>query len=123
MGELYYKDLSYEVVGLAFEVFNNLGYGYREKLYHRGYEEELINKKLGYKREVPIVLRYKDKIIGKYFIDFVVENKIVIEFKVANDFYTRDIKQLISYLKATGMKLGILIIFTKDGVKYRRFVN
>jgi len=52
-----------------------------------------------------------------------VEDKVVIEFKVAKDFYTKDIKQLFSYLKATGLKLGILIIFTKDGVKYRRFVN
>jgi len=123
MGELYYKELSYEIVGLAFEVYNNLGYGYREKLYHRGFAEELINKKFNFKREVPITLKYKDKIIGKYFIDFIVENKVVIEFKVANDFYTKDIKQLISYLKATGLKLGILIIFTKDGVKYRRIVN
>ncbi len=108
---------------MAFEVFNNLGYGYREKLYHRGFAEELKNRKLNYKREVPIILKYKEKIIGKYFIDFIVENKVVIEFKVAKDFYTKDVKQLISYLKATGLKLGILIIFTKDGVKYRRFVN
>lgn len=123
MGELIYKDLSYEIVGLVYNVYNNLGYGYREKLYHKAFEEELKNNRLAYKREVPIELKYQGKIISKYYVDFIIEDKVVIEFKIANDFYTRDVKQLISYLKASGLKLGLLIIFTKNGVKYKRFVN
>lgn len=71
-------------------------------------------------------LFYKElsfKIIGKYLIDFLVEDNSALELKVANDFYTKDIKQLLSYLKARNLKLGMLILFTKDGVRYRRLVN
>jgi GxxExxY protein len=123
MGELLYKELSYKIVGLSFNVFNELGYGYRENIYQRAFAEELKKNKLKYKSECPVRLKYGDRIIGTYFIDFIIADKIVIELKFVNDFYTRDIKQLISYLKATNLRLGILIIFTKEGIKYRRFAN
>lgn len=68
-------------------------------------------------------LEYNGRVIGRYFIDFVIEDKIALEIKVANDFYTKDIKQLLSYLKSKNLKFGILIIITKDGMRYKRFVN
>ncbi|MDD5341043.1 MAG: GxxExxY protein [Patescibacteria group bacterium] len=123
MGEIFYKDLSYRIIGLVFEVFNNLGFGYREKYYQRALAEELKNSKINYKKEVPVRLFYKNRLIGKYIIDFVIEDKIILEIKIAKEFYTKDIKQLLGYLKAKNLKLGMLIIFTKDGIKYRRIVN
>jgi len=123
MAELIYKDLCYEIMGLAFNVFKNLGYGYREKYYQRALAEEFNKEKIKYKRECSVKLIYNDRIIGRYFIDFIVEDRIIIELKVAKDFYTKDIKRILGYLKAKNLKLGILIIITKEGMKYKRFVN
>jgi len=96
MGEIIYKELNYKIMGLAFNVFKNLGFGYREKYYQRAVEAEFKKEKIEYKKECPVKLIYNGKIIGRYFIDFIVENKIVLEFKIAKDFYTRDVKQILS---------------------------
>ncbi len=85
--------------------------------------KSLKKEKIAYKIECPVKLIYNEKIIGKYFLDFVVEDKLIVELKIANGFYTRDIKQVLGYLKAKNLKLGILIIFNKKGIKYRRIVN
>jgi GxxExxY protein len=110
-------------MGLVFNVFKNLGFGYREKYYQRALEEEFKKNKIKYKKEFPVKLYYGDRLIGQYIIDFLVEDKIILEIKIAKDFYTKDIKQLLSYLKAKNIKLGILIIVTKDGIKYKRIAN
>ena len=123
MGEIIYKELSYEIMGCAFEVFKKLEFGYREKYYQRALAEEFKKAKIKFKKELPVKLYYDGRIIGRYIIDFLIEDKIIIEIKIAKDFYTKDIKQLLSYLKAQNLKLGILIITTKDGMKFRRIVN
>lgn len=123
MPDLIHKDLSYKVVGIIFKVFNELGYGYYEKYYQKAVALEFDNQKLSYIREKEVPLIYQNKNIGKYFLDFIVENKIVIELKVANFFHNRDIKQILSYLKTSGLKLGLLVIITKNGVKYKRIIN
>ena len=99
MGEEYlYQDLTYEIIGASIDVFKKLGYGYREKVCQRAMAVELKRRLLSFKEQFPIKIYYDGKLIGKYFLDFIVENKIVVEIKVANDFYTRDIKQILSYL-------------------------
>lgn len=123
MAELVYKELSYKIVGIAYKVYNKLGFGHREKIIHRAMSVELRNEGINFKNEFPVAIEYEGKIIGSYRIDFIIEDKIVVEVKIANDFYTRDLKQLWSYLKSKNYKLGILIIFNKNGVKYRRIVN
>jgi len=123
MGELIYKELSYEIMGCAFNVFKELGFGYREKYYQRALAEELKKAKIKFEKELAVKLWYDGKIIGKYKLDFLVENKIILEVKIAKDFYTKDIKQILSYLKAKNLRLGILIIVTKDGMKFKRVVN
>ncbi|PIZ89152.1 MAG: GxxExxY protein [Candidatus Nealsonbacteria bacterium CG_4_10_14_0_2_um_filter_38_17] len=123
MEKLVHKDLSYKIIGLIFKVFNKLGYGYQEKYYQRALALELDREKIDYIQEKEIKLDYQNKTIGKYFLDFVIENKIVVELKVANIFYSQDIKQILSYLKASGLALGILIIITKSDIKYKRIIN
>jgi GxxExxY protein len=123
MVKIIYKNLSYKIMGLIFNVFKNIGYGYREKYYQRALEEEFKKENIKYKRESPALLIYEGKIIGKYFMDFIIEDRVILELKVAKDFYTKDIKQILSYLTAKNLKLGILAIITKDGVKYKRLVN
>lgn len=123
MAELIEKELSYQIMGCAFRVFKGIGYGYREKYYQRALVEEFDIEKLKYIKECPVKLVYRGKIIGKYYIDFVVNDRVIVELKIAKDFYVRDIKQVLSYLKAKDLKLGILIIITKDGMKFKRIVN
>ncbi len=123
MVKIIYKDLSYKIMGLTFNVFKNIGYGYREKYYQRAMEEEFKKENVRYKRESPVRLIYGGRIIGRYFMDFIIEDKVILELKVAKDFYTKNIKQILSYLTAKNLKLGILAIITKDGVKYTRLVN
>jgi len=123
MEGLIYPELSYELVGLAFDVYNDLGFGYQEKYYTRAYELLLTRRKKLFKKEQKCVILFQGRRIGRYFIDFVIENKVVIEFKVGNNFYHQHFKQVIGYLKATDLKLGIIILFTPNGIKTKRIVN
>jgi GxxExxY protein len=116
-------ELSYEIMGLIFDVFNRLGYGYQEKYYQRALAEKLIEVGRKFKREAPIKIVFNNKIIGRYFIDFVIDDKVVIELKLSNDFHQKYLKQVFGYLKATGLPLGILVLITKDGIRSRRIVN
>ena len=123
MEGLIYPELSYKIVGLCFEVYNNLGYGYHEKYYQKAFAELLETNKITYKKELMHSIKFKDKIIGRYFMDFMVDGKVVVEFKVADDFYQLHINQVLAYLKSVSLKLGILVLFTKNGIKYKRLVN
>ena len=121
--KLFFPKESYDLVGCAYKVFNKLKFGYHEKYYQRAYAIEL--HALGYKciRELPVRITYQGKIIGRYVLDFLINNLIVVEFKVGNDFQTKQIKQILSYLKATNRKLGLLILFSPEGIKCKRIVN
>jgi len=123
MGKLLYKELSYKIVGILYEVYNNLGYGHRERTYQRALAEELKNNKIVFKKELYFPIFFKEKLISKYFFDFLVEDKIVLELKVSNDLYQNDINQILAYLKTKNYHLGILAIFTNNGVKTKRIVN
>lgn len=63
-GKLIYKELSYKIMGVIFEVYNELGYGFKERYYEEAIAKEFDNKKLSYKRQLPYKLKYKDEIIG-----------------------------------------------------------
>lgn len=123
MAELIYGELSYKIIGSIFTAYNSLGHGYQENYYQKAVAIELDKAKIQYTREKQTKLTYHDEIIGKYFLDFVIENKIVLELKVCNFFRVIDIKQILAYMKATGLKLGILILITNKGVKYKRIIN
>jgi len=100
-----------------------LGFGHREKVLQRAHQIEYENAGLKFKKECCVHIKYDGRIIAKYYMDFVIENKIVVELKLANEFYTKDIKQVLSYLKANHLRLGLLIIFNKDGVRVKRIIN
>ncbi len=122
-GKVIYKDLSYQIVGILFEVYNNLGPGLQEKYYERAVAESFKEKNISYKRQVPFNVVYKEKNIGRYFLDFIVEDKIVLELKRGNYFSRRYIEQIKAYLAVTKMKLAILAHFTSNGVKIFRAFN
>ena len=76
-----------------------------------------------YKSQCPYRIRYKGKILGRYFIDFIIDDKIVLEIKRGNHFNKRDFDQVIGYLKASGLRLGVLAIFTPGGLRFKRVLN
>ena len=124
--ELIFPQLSYQIIGAAFSVFNELGWGLPEKDYQRALERELGENRILYKREVYIPISYKGQRLSKYFADFVIEGgegKILLELKVVSKLGYSHARQTLTYLKASGLRLGILIYFTEEGVKYRRVLN
>jgi len=118
-----FKELSYEIVGILFEVYNELGYGYKEKYYERAVAQCLTERKIPFKEQAPYVVKFKDKIIGRNYLDFLVDNKIVLELKKGNHFSKKYMNQVKDYLKVTGLKLAILANFTSTGVKTFRVLN
>ena len=121
--DLVHKELSYELCGILFEAYNQLGYGYPEKYYERAIIKLLTDKKIGFKNQVPYILSYRGKIIGKNFLDFLIDDKIILEIKKNQNYSRKNIEQVNKYLKITGLKLGILANFTPQGVKFMRLVN
>jgi GxxExxY protein len=118
-----HKELSYRVVGTLFEVYNELGFGYQEKFYEKALEKSFTQRKISFKRQAPFVLKFKGEPIGKYYLDFLIKDKIILEIKKGNYFPKRNIEQVREYLKVTGLQLAILANFTSTGIKFIRMLN
>jgi len=117
------SEITSKIINCGFKIFNALGYGLPEKVYQRAMAKELENSKLKFKKECYGSIKYYDQIIGKYFLDFLVEDKVALEFKVRNNQYKSDEKQLLSYLTAKRIKVGLLLIITDEGVKIKRMIK
>lgn len=100
-----------------------MGFGLQEKYYQRAYEKELQALKIPYNKEYKIDLTYNGDKIGTYFLDFLIDNKIIVEMKVIPVVKNIHVKQVLEYLKVTNLKLAILIYFTKEGIQYKRVIN
>lgn len=123
MAELIFKDESYEIMGCCFEIFNNLGPGLRESSYQKALEKIFSERKISYKSQQYVPNKIGQKVVGRNYLDFLVDDKIAIEIKAGDHFFRKDIDQLYSYLKSTNLQLGLLINFTKDGVLSKRILN
>lgn len=123
MPQIVHKELSYKIMGILFSVHNQLGNRYQEKYYQRAVEEALRESKLRFKKELAVDLKYNDKKIGKYFLDFLIENLIVLEIKTVEVLNPRDFRQVLAYLVANDLQLGILANFRSDSLSYRRILN
>ncbi|MCF8422731.1 MAG: GxxExxY protein [Bacteroidia bacterium] len=121
--DLIYPELSYQLVGLAYNVFNELGHGHLEKIYQKAYAKELKEAGIVFKEQAPYQVIYKEEVIGNNYLDFLIEEKVIIELK-RSDFYSKKyIDQVSNYIKVSNLKLAILINFTSNGVRIKRVVN
>ena len=118
-----YKDLSYKLTGLVFEIDNLIGFGQSEKIYADALEKLLIREKIKFSRELYYPIEIDGQVIKKYFFDFLVEDNIVVELKANDINYKQVCSQLFKYLKAGDKKLGIIFRFTKNGVRHKRIPN
>ena len=121
--DLVYPELSYKIIGASFRVFNELGWGFSEVHYQKALAKELELSGVNFKRELYVPIEYKREKIARTFVDFLVEDSIVLELKVVSKLGYSQARQVLAYLQNTGTKLGILIYFTREGVKYRRVLN
>ena len=121
--DLVYPELCYQIIGILFAVWTEIGFGYKEKIYQSAIEHAFTQSSIKFHRELPVKIQFKGKEVGIYYFDFLVDKKVVLEIKVRNFFSKKDINQLYSYLKAMKLKLGIIAHFTRTGVKFKRIVN
>ena len=122
--ELIYKEESYKIIGAAMEVHNELGNGFLEAVYQEALGLEYEEQSIPFKDEEKINIYYKDLLLEKYYkADFFCYNKIIIEIKALSELTTKEESQMLNYLKATEMELGILINFGTEKLQYKRFAN
>jgi len=121
--EYLYQELTKKIINSCFKTYNQLGYGCPERVYQKSFEIELQNANIRYQRELYAKILYGGKIAGRFYLDFLIENKVALELKVRRNMYESDWIQLLNYLKATKLQLGILAVFTRDKVKIKRVIN
>jgi len=121
--DLIYPDLDYKIMGCAFEVFNALGPGHTEKIYQKALTESFKEKKINFTEQVKWDIYFKEKIVARGYLDFQIEEKIIVELKKDERFSKIHIEQVLQYLKSTSMQLAIIINFTKTGVTSKRVIN
>lgn len=119
---LLHADITEQVIGAAFEVHRALGYGFLEKVYQRALQVELLERGLTAEIEREIRVEYKGINIGHYHADLFVQEAVIVELKVAKEYNPSDEAQIINQLKATGIKVGLLINFGRSQVEFKRFV-
>jgi GxxExxY protein len=114
------KELTQIIIGAAFEVHNVLGVGFLEKVYQMALVKELTLQGVHVQPEAKIPVYYKNEQVGDYSADILVENRIILELKALSNLTTEHEAQLLNYLEATGLKIGLLINFGTTRVQVKR---
>jgi len=123
MKNLIYKDLVYIINGCAFQAFAYAGPGYRERYYCQLLTKYFEEAKLAYVHQYKIDTLLYSKIVSKRYADFLIEDAVVLEIKIGEKWYKKDFDQINEYLKLTKKRLGLLILFTKNGARIKRIAN
>ncbi len=119
---LEHKEITEQIIGAAFEVYRHLGYGFLEKVYKKAMKVELDLRGVPSELESKIEVWFKDNNVGDYSADVFVAEKVIVELKVARQYNSADEPQLLNELKATGIKVGLLINFGSEKVQFKRMV-
>ena len=121
--KLLYEDLTYEIIGAAMEVHRILGPGFLENVYEEALCHELDSRNLRFERQKELKIHYKDFLLPmKYKADLLVEEKVIVENKATSGLTEVDEAQLLNYLKATKMRIGLLLNFGTPKLENRRRV-
>jgi GxxExxY protein len=119
-----YKELTDRIIKIFYKAYNKLGYGFLEKVYENAMVIELEREGIAAVAQSPINVLYDGKIIGEYFADILVENKVIVEIKAGRQLVEENEAQLLNYLKATAMEVGLLLNFgPKPEVRRKAFDN
>ena len=120
--KLLHREVTEAIIGAAFDVHSELGYGFLERVYQRSLQVELSHRGFSAEIERRIQVKYKGVIVGDYDADLIVASSVVVEIKVNAQYDKRDEAQLLNELKATGLKVGLLVNFGRTKVEYKRLV-
>lgn len=120
--DLIYSELTYQLRGAVFAIYNELGFGHKEQVYQKALAKELDELQIPFQKEVSLNVKYKGDSVGNYRPDFVADDKVIIELK-AVDFMPKSFEtQLLHYLKTTGFQLGLLVNFGAPKLQIKRLV-
>jgi len=123
MAELIYPKLSYKIVGILFKVHRELGPGHQEKYYARALKIEFDRQNIKAIQEHPIDLKYSGSKIGRHYLDFLIEDKVVLEIKSVKYLHPKFKRQVLEYLTSGGFELAIIANFGTPTMKPIRVVN
>jgi GxxExxY protein len=121
--EIVEKELSYMIMQIVYEVHNQLGPGFLEAIYEEATSRELIAHSIEFERQKRILVSYKGEVIGEHILDIVLNRRIILELKATVEISRTHEQQALSYLKATGLPLAIVINFGAERVQFSRVVN
>lgn len=121
-GKIFAAELTYQIRSCVFAVSNELGPGFLERVYQNALAIELREAGLAVRKQCPIVVRYKGQIVGDYIADLVVEERVLIELKAVKALLAEHEAQILNYLRATQIKIGLLINFGQPRAQIKRFV-
>jgi GxxExxY protein len=118
-----HEDLTGEIIGAFYEVYNTLGYGFLEQVYQNAIYQELVGMGLKCEPQRKIDVYYKNRLVGKYVADMVVEDLVILELKAVNKILPEHECQLVNYLRATKFEVGLLLNFGKNAEIKRRILT
>ena len=121
--KLLYSEITGPVIGASMEVHTILGPGFLESVYEEAFAIELDLRKIPYKRQQPIDIFYKGKLAKHFVCDFIVEDVVVVELKATSQLGDIEKAQILNYLKATKLPVGLLLNFGTKSLEYKRFAN
>lgn len=121
--EYKYSDITEKIIGCAMKVHSYLGNGFPEIIYQRSLAIELEKLGLNFKREIEQPMHYHDTIVGKRIVDFLIEDKILVELKASSELNDNHFSQILNYLTAYNLEIGLLINFGEKSLKFKRFIN
>ena len=111
------QELTRRIIEAAIEVHRTLGPGYLESIYQEALTHEFTLRKIPFEREKPIQVKYKGVIVGEHRLDFLVDGRVIVELKAVSEFHEVFRAQVISYLKSTGLKVGLILNFGKPRLR------
>jgi GxxExxY protein len=120
--KIIHRELSYKIVGLAIQVRKELGYGFLEKVYENALMVLMEENQIKAEQQFPIKVNFHGRVIGNYIADILVENSIILELKTVQSITKYEKAQTLNYLKATGLKLAIILNFGKESLTHERLV-
>ena len=124
MEEYLHKELTSKIINAFYKVYNSLGYGFLEKVYENAMRVELIKIAMNVQQQKNIKVYYESEMVGDYFADLLIEGLVIVELKAAENICEEHEAQLLNYLKATDIEVGLLLNFGKiPEVRRKIFMN
>lgn len=118
-----YSDLTEKIIGSAMKVHSFLGNGFPEVIYQRSLAIEFDKSGIGFKRELEQNIYYDNVKVGKRIVDFLIEDKVLVELKALGEISENHYSQILNYLKAYKLEIGLLINFGAKSLQFKRFLN